>query len=423
MIYSVLDFETTGLGPRESRVLEVGITKITGAGEILDSYETLINPDNEPVGATHIHGITREMVAKAPTFREIAAEILNYIDGTVLTAHNAPFDIPFLREELIRAEKPHNPIPSLCTLKLSRRHIKEIRSHSLSALCEYLGITNSLSHSAAADAFAAAQLLAYMLKEYAVAETVSPELVFRKNEPDPLFEMFEQNEPTEKGRTWTREDFRQEREFKDQRLSRDMGMSEDELISAYRIPGDGDGDRDRDGYRDEVNFSETRSARKPAIRRTLEAAENGLSYTANQVVREIDQLELLYKTAEGQSVRINQSARQKSSREITLLMTYIANSYWFDDAYMNRDIDFSRAYIEGYSLNQLGSILTWCCFGEFGKLGKPRELGKLGGDRAGFRSSFEQASRSGHWNQVVKAEIIPRVIRRAREIIAEKGWE
>ncbi|MCF7943513.1 MAG: 3'-5' exonuclease, partial [Spirochaetia bacterium] len=59
MIYSVLDFETTGLGPRESRVLEVGITKITGAGEILDSYETLINPDNEPVGATHIHGITR----------------------------------------------------------------------------------------------------------------------------------------------------------------------------------------------------------------------------------------------------------------------------------------------------------------------------------------------------------------------------
>jgi len=413
MIYSVLDFETTGLGSRESRVLEVGITKITGAGEILDSYETLINPDNEPVGATHIHGITREMVAKAPTFREIAAEILNYIDGTVLTAHNAPFDIPFLREELIRAEKPHNPIPSLCTLKLSRRHIKGIRSHSLSALCEYLGITNSMSHSAAADAFAAAQLLSYLLKEFAIAETVSPELVFHKNEPDPLFEMFEQKEPSEKGRTWTREDFRQEREFKDQRLSRDMGMSEDKLISAYRIPGDGYGDRDMDGDRhgDRVKFPETGPARKPANWRTLEAAENGLPYTANQVVREIDQLESLFKTAEERFVQINQSSRQKSSREITLLMTYIANSYWFDVAYMNRDIDFSMAYIEGFSLNQLGSLLTWCCFGE------------LGGDRAGIRSSFAQASRSGHWNQVVKAEIIPRVIRRAREIIAEKGWE
>jgi hypothetical protein len=163
-----------------------------------------------------------------------------------------------------------------------------------------------------------------------------------------------------------------------------------------------------------VKFPETGPARKPANWRTLEAAENGLPYTANQVVREIDQLESLYKTAEERFVRINQSAGQKSSREITLLMTYIANSYWFDDTYMNRDIDFSRAYIEGFSLNQLGSLLTWCCFGE---------PGEPGGDGADLRSSFEQASRSGHWNQVVKAEIIPRVIRRAREIIAEKGWK
>jgi hypothetical protein len=169
-----------------------------------------------------------------------------------------------------------------------------------------------------------------------------------------------------------------------------------------------------------VKFPETGPARKPANWRTLEAAENGLPYTANQVVREIDQLESLFKTAEERFVQINQSSRQKSSREITLLMTYIANSYWFDVAYMNRDIDFSMAYIEGFSLNQLGSLLTWCCFGE---LGEPGEPGELGGDRAGIRSSFAQASRSEHWNQVVKAEIIPRVIRRAREIIAEKGWE
>jgi len=237
-----------------------------------------------------------------------------------------------------------------------------------------------------------------------VAETVSPELVFHKNEPDPLFEMFEQNESSERGRTWTREDYRQERELNDQRVSGDQ------RLSAYRIPGDGDehGDGDR------VKFPETGPARKPANWRTLEAAENGLPYTANQVVREIDQLESLYKTAEERFVRINQSAGQKSSREITLLMTYIANSYWFDDTYMNRDIDFSRAYIEGFSLNQLGSLLTWCCFGE---------PGEPGGDGADLRSSFEQASRSGHWNQVVKAEIIPRVIRRAREIIAEKGWK
>ncbi len=409
MIYSVLDFETTGLGPRESRVLEVGITKITGAGEILDSYETLINPDNGPVGATHIHGITRHMVAKAPSFREIATEILSFINGTIITAHNAPFDIPFLREELGRADHPHNPIPSLCTLKLSRRHIKEIRSHSLSALCEYLGIANSLSHSAAADAFAAAQLLAYLFREYAIEETVSPELVFHKKEPDPLFEMFEQNEPSEKGRTWTREDFRQNYGRDDQ------GMPEDQRMSAYRFS--------RDGYGDRVKFPEIEPARKPSIWRTMEAADNGLSYTANQVVREIDQLESLYKTAEKRLGSINQSAKQKNCREITLLMTHIANSYWFDEAYMTYDMDFSRAHIEEFSLRQLKSILTWCCFGEPGEPGEPGELGGDGELGADLRSNFEHASRSGHWNQVVKAEIIPRVIRRAREIIAEKGWE
>ncbi|MCK5157431.1 MAG: 3'-5' exonuclease, partial [Spirochaetales bacterium] len=57
MIYSVLDFETTGLGPSNSRVLEVGIVKISSEGEIIDYFDTLINPLRN-VGATWIHGIT-----------------------------------------------------------------------------------------------------------------------------------------------------------------------------------------------------------------------------------------------------------------------------------------------------------------------------------------------------------------------------
>lgn len=163
MLYSVLDFETTGLEASTSRIVEIGIVKMNSVGKKLESFETLINPDGQSVGATHIHGISQKMVSKAPTFSEIAPDLLEFIDGTIVTAHNAQFDIPFLDQELRRSgiKKDKKPIPSLCTLILSRRFMRDLPSHSLENLTAVLGITNSRAHSVAADAAATGVLLTY----------------------------------------------------------------------------------------------------------------------------------------------------------------------------------------------------------------------------------------------------------------------
>jgi DNA polymerase III subunit epsilon len=198
MIYSVLDFETTGLGPRYNRVLEVGIILIAGDGEIIDTYDTLINPQ-QSAGATWVHGITDEMVADAPLFREVADDILQFLDGSVIAAHNANFDIPFLREELKRADKPYAKIPSICTLRLSRKHMKGCKSYSLKSLCELLHITNRHAHSALADADATSQLLLHLIRQYAIDTAIKPEVLFCNN--------YQDRQARASNRTYTRRDF------------------------------------------------------------------------------------------------------------------------------------------------------------------------------------------------------------------------
>ena len=177
MIYSVLDFETTGLGPSNSRVLEVGIVKISSEGEIIDYFDTLINPLRN-VGATWIHGITADMVRNAPLFGDISDGLLQFLDGSIIAVHNSSFDIPFLREELRRAGKAYIQIPSICTLRLSRKHIKGCGSYSLGSLCSFLHIENLHAHSALADADSTSKLLMYLIRQYDIEETIDPGVLF-----------------------------------------------------------------------------------------------------------------------------------------------------------------------------------------------------------------------------------------------------
>jgi len=124
------------------------------------------------------------MVADAPLFAEVADDILQFLDGSVIAAHNANFDIPFLREELKRADKPYTRIPSVCTLRLSRKHIKGCGSYSLSSLCSFLHITNRHAHSALADADVTSQLLLHLLRQFGVEESIGSELIFSNQYQD-----------------------------------------------------------------------------------------------------------------------------------------------------------------------------------------------------------------------------------------------
>lgn len=154
---AALDFETTGLGPlRGDRVIEVAVVR-GKRGETPYTWHTLIDPER-PMGATQIHGITDAMVAGRPRFADVADELFRQLDGAVLVAHNAPFDLSFLEMELSRVGRKLPPLVVLDTLGLARR-VLALGDHRLATLCARLGLTRDRAHRALDDARATWELV------------------------------------------------------------------------------------------------------------------------------------------------------------------------------------------------------------------------------------------------------------------------
>jgi DNA polymerase-3 subunit epsilon len=114
-----IDLETTGTNTLHDRVTEVGFCEVHN-GEVVEEWSTLVNP-GKPISPfiERITGISTAMVAEAPRFSEIAAELQGKLAGKVLVAHNARFDYGFLKSEFRRLEITFQE-KILCTLKLSR---------------------------------------------------------------------------------------------------------------------------------------------------------------------------------------------------------------------------------------------------------------------------------------------------------------
>ncbi|MCB9540510.1 MAG: 3'-5' exoribonuclease [Myxococcales bacterium] len=157
---TVVDVETTGLG-RGDRVVEVAAVTMNDRGDVIDEFDTLVNPERD-VGPTHIHGITASMVTGAPTFAEVAAALARRLDGVVLSAHNLPFDLRFLRSEYERLGASLAPGRGVCTLRLT--------GSKLSAACDAHGIQHGGAHRALHDARATAELLWSVLPDGLDAE-------------------------------------------------------------------------------------------------------------------------------------------------------------------------------------------------------------------------------------------------------------
>lgn len=160
MSFAAIDFETTGFVPeRTDRVVEVGIVLADDGGRIEQEWTTLVNPCRD-VGASHIHGITASDVLDAPTFTDIGDSVLELLSGRVVVAHNATFDMRFLRCELERAGYPILERPAaLCSMKWANRIIG---AGKLAHCCEAFGIPLDGAHSALCDARATAQLMAHL---------------------------------------------------------------------------------------------------------------------------------------------------------------------------------------------------------------------------------------------------------------------
>ena len=131
--YVLLDLETTGATPLKDRITEIALIKYEGEQEV-SRWQTLVNPE-VPISSfiQQLTGINNEMVANAPTFKQISGELLDYLNGTVLCAHNVRFDHGFLKNEFKRIGIDLRQ-KVLCTVKLSRKLYPQHRSHGLDAI-------------------------------------------------------------------------------------------------------------------------------------------------------------------------------------------------------------------------------------------------------------------------------------------------
>lgn len=151
------DTETSGPYPLESEIVELGAVKWHN-GQIVERFQTLLKP-SKPMRPDNIaiHGITNEMVADAPLMKDEIAKFRKFIDGSVLIAHHAPFDLGFLTIEIEKAGLAFPASLQLCTSLLSRA-LLATTNHKLQTLVKELNLTGGAAHRAYDDAYACMQV-------------------------------------------------------------------------------------------------------------------------------------------------------------------------------------------------------------------------------------------------------------------------
>jgi DNA polymerase III epsilon subunit family exonuclease len=172
IVFVAFDTETTGFSPKNDRLIEIGAVRFRGNGEILAVTNWMINP-GMPIRpqATEVNGITDAMVADAPSFSVVCPEFISFFDGAVLLAHNAAFDVAFLRVEFERAGTAAPVFPVLDTLTLFRGWFPQAKSYALEPLAQYLGLQDEVWHRADADSF-------HLIDIFKVGVKSRPELKF-----------------------------------------------------------------------------------------------------------------------------------------------------------------------------------------------------------------------------------------------------
>lgn len=160
----IVDIETTGSSASRARITEIGAIKIAD-GNIVDSFTSLVNPgQNIPAFITRLTGIDDAMVAEAPSFDAIAADIDAFFANCYFMAHNAVFDMSFIKRQMEIAGFSFRP-PMLCSVKLSRALYPGVRGHSLEKIISRFAIETKERHRAYDDAKAVLDFLHIALEE------------------------------------------------------------------------------------------------------------------------------------------------------------------------------------------------------------------------------------------------------------------
>ena len=160
--YAIVDIETTGGHASGNGITEIAI-HIHDGKSVIRRYETLINPKQPiPYFITGLTGINDAMVANAPQFSDIAAEVFELLNSNVFVAHNVNFDYSFVKHALANCGYQLD-LKKLCTVRLSRKIFPGLASYSLGKICPYLGINIENRHRAGGDTEATGKLFELLL--------------------------------------------------------------------------------------------------------------------------------------------------------------------------------------------------------------------------------------------------------------------
>lgn len=173
-VFVCVDCESTGLDPKEDRVIEVAIKRFTFEKELM-SYETLINPARQiPQESTAIHHITQEMVKDAPKVQEVMPRVLEMLSGAIIVGHGISFDINILAESAKRSGLSSGFLKkavSIDTLRLARLY-GQSGTNSLQGLRTHFNIEDEGAHRAMGDVIVNIEVFKKLTKNFKTTRQV-----------------------------------------------------------------------------------------------------------------------------------------------------------------------------------------------------------------------------------------------------------
>lgn len=159
LTFCVIDLETTGGNHDNDQIIEIGMVKIEKL-KITESKNILINPEKViPDFIQKLTSIKQKDVKDCPTIEEVIDDVIDFIGGHIIIAHNTSFDVPFLNSVLRRLGHKELTNKVICTNVMTKHMIPEIMTSNLSYMSELFGIQHDNAHRAKDDAIAAAKLL------------------------------------------------------------------------------------------------------------------------------------------------------------------------------------------------------------------------------------------------------------------------
>ena len=162
--YVVFDIETTGFSAKKNHIIEIGAVKVS-KGEIVDHFSKFVNPREPiPFEIERLTGINDDMVCREPGIEEILPQFMEFSKGCALVAHNADFDVSFIKENASRLGNPDYEPTYVDTVGLARYLLPHLSRYKLDTVAKALDVSLENHHRAVDDAGATAEIFVRLLK-------------------------------------------------------------------------------------------------------------------------------------------------------------------------------------------------------------------------------------------------------------------